>query len=1189
MKTETPPAIADTLPETESGAIADVAENGLDLEQFHASVSALKRELGRVRGLERTDILDQLGKIEAIGQQFEQWLDGPAVGSNGDAPARVAFSTRKSMELTQTLAAAPTLEKLLDRAVQSARELSRSDRALVYRFDENSDEQGTVVAESRERGWTPASGERLPATIFGGDRAVDYLERGVVSLESDRDELTPYQRQLLEKYQVLGSASFPLRTSGRTWGLLVVQRCAPGRAWDESEIGVLYHAATELALRLSDFDFSEQLQQQKVRADAVTSTIARIREAQKIETIFEVATQEVRQVLGCDRVGLYRFNEDWSGGFVAEAVTTGWKPVVNPQGSDPAGDVKNDCTIRRLGADEQAFDKDTYLRDTKGGGYARGQKYSIVDDIYEMGFPRCYLDQLEKYQARAYINVPVFKGGKLWGLLAAYQNTGPRQWRESEKNFVLQIADQLAIALQQAEYIAELERQTQAQKRAAEREKTKAAIVTKIRESQELETIFKVATQEVRRALGSDRVGIYRFNEDWSGGFVAEAVTSGWVPVVNPDGSDAAGEVSNDCSLRLLGAGTKASDRDTYLRDTQGGGYTKGQKYSVVNDVYAMGFSRCYLDQLEKYQARAYLNVPIFQGNQLWGLLAAYQNSGPRQWEEAETELMLQIADQLAVALKQAEFVRQLQQQSDRLVESIEREKGVTKVVDKIRQTPEVDAIFSAATQEVRTLLKADRVALYEFLPDWSGVFVAESVASGWKRLVGGEDAKVTDTYLQENQGGRYVRGESYAVDDIYTVGHDECHVRLLESFEARAYVLVPVFQDQTLWGLLAVYQNSGPRQWQDVEVQLLRQIATQLGIALKQAEYLKQIFQQSEQLAKAAEREKAAKEQLQSRAIELLRAVRPALDGNLTVRAPVTTDEIGTIADAYNNTLQGLREIVVQVKAAADSVAQLATDSDTAIAKLAERAQEQSQALSGALMQVESMAKSTQDVAQNAQSIEQAVQDSNRTVSSGDAAMNRAVDGIETIRDVVAEASRNIRQLGESSQKISRVVNLIGDFSKQTQLLSLNASIEATRAGEYGRGFAVVADEVRSLARQSADATKEIENLVEEIRSQTQDAIKVTETAIAQVSAGTNLVQNAREELNAIAAASAEIGRLVEGIARSTLAQLQQSQSVTQTMQDVAAIASDTTENSLELSASFKESLGTAEQLQAAVDKFTA
>ena len=1339
-----------------------------DLKDFQTSLKDLKQELSRVRGLERTEILSKLQEIETLGEHFEQWLNQPSVGNGDRAKGKTSYSPAQReqlLNLAQQIQDCPTLETLLNFVCVETMKISQAQRCLIYQFD--GETHGKVVAEKVDRGWTPAQGETLPATIFGRDEAEEYLQAGLVSLNSS-DRATPYQQQLLDRFQVQSSLALVLRIDGKAWGLLVMHNCQSPEPFSDNTINLLYQISTELALKLATFDYQALLKAEKNREQTKVAIISRIRQSQDLDTIFEVATQEIRRALNCDRVGIYRFNEDWSGGFVAEAVTTGWTPLIN--GGDPAGDVKNDCSLRMLSGEKRARDsEDTYLQDTKGGGYVKGKKYSVVNDIYEMGFPRCYLDQLEKYECRAYINIPIFQGDKLWGLMAAYQNSGPRQWTDSEKDLMVEVADPLGVALNQAEYIEQLQAQTQREAAKAQQEKTKATLISRIRQSQDLDTIFETATQEVRRVLNCDRVGIYRFNEDWSGGFVAEAVTTGWTPLIN--GGDPAGDVKNDCSLRMLSGEKRARDsEDTYLQDTKGGGYVKGKKYSVVNDIYEMGFPRCYLDQLEKYECRAYINIPIFQGDKLWGLMAAYQNSGPRQWTDSEKDLMVAIADPLGVALNQAEFIEQLEQKNDQLAQGVEREKTVSKIVDRIRRTPEVNAVFNNTTQEVLNVLKADRVALYKFYEDWSGEFVAESVASGWKHLVGTEEAKVKDTYLRDNQGGRYALGQNHVVPDIYQEGFDSCHIELLETFQCRAYILVPVFQDDVLWGILGVYQNSAPRQWEDSEVQLtrqvgtqfgvalkqaqyleqiqqqsnalaeaaereqavskvvdkirrsqevneifetttqevrlllkadrvglyefgddwsgefvaesvatgwqplvgtsqakvkdtylqenkggryargeshvvpdiyregfdschielletfqcrayilvpvfqddvlwgilgvyqngearqwqeqevklLRQIGVQLGIALKQAEFLGQIRQQSEQLAEAAERERQAKELLQQRAIELLTAVRPALDGNLTVRAPVTDDELGTIADAYNNTLRGLRQIVIQVQEAVEKVGQTSMESDEAINQLSQRATQQSQALEGALDQVESMTHATEDVANNAQAINKAVQKSNETVASGDAAMNRTVDGIQGIRDAVSETSRNIRQLGESSQKISRVVNLISDFSKQTQLLSLNASIEATRAGEYGRGFAVVADEVRSLARQSADATKEIEDLVAEIRNQTSEAIKVTERAIAQVSAGTNLVQETKEELNAIAAATAQISNLVAGITEASQGQLQQSQYVTQTMQDVAAIANATSEQSNALSASFKEALETAQQLRSAVDKFT-
>jgi methyl-accepting chemotaxis protein PixJ len=445
------------------------------------------------------------------------------------------------------------------------------------------------------------------------------------------------------------------------------------------------------------------------------------------------------------------------------------------------------------------------------------------------------------------------------------------------------------------------------------------------------------------------------------------------------------------------------------------------------------------------------------------------------------------------------------------------------------------------------------------------------------------------DTHLRETQGGVF---QSQAiqfrqVNDIYAMGFSECYIERLEQYQARAYIILPIFQDGQLWGLLSVFQNSGPRQWEESEVNLLCRMVTQLEDAVKLARYTQQVQAQTQQISQLAEQEKSAKEQLQTRALRLLQAVEPAFQGDLTVRAPLTEDEVGTIADGYNTMLQTLRELVTRVKIVASRVGQTSETSSHAVAQLSQQAQEQYQELSRALSELRQMIELIEVVAQEAAQVEQAVLSANQTVQSGDAVMEQTVEGIVGIRETVSETAQKIKSLGESSQKISRVVSLIDNFANQTNLLAINAAIEATRAGDYGRGFAVVADEIRSLAYQSANATTEIERLVQEIQTETQAVTEVMEVGIMQVVQGTDLVNQTRQSLTEIKTATAQISERVQRITFSTSTQSMQSALVTNAMQVVAEIANKTSSDSVTIATYFDQLLETSQELQTSVRQF--
>ncbi|MGB8685920.1 MAG: GAF domain-containing protein [Microcoleus sp.] len=193
------------------------------------------------------------------------------------------------------------------------------------------------------------------------------------------------------------------------------------------------------------------------------------------------------------------------------------------------------------------------------------------------------------------------------------------------------------------------------------------------------------------------------------------------------------------------------------------------------------------------------------------------------------------------------------------LLQKSRQEHLLWSITQAIRQSLDLNAILNTAVTEVRQTLQTDRAAVYRFNPNWSGDFVIESVREDWVKLVEPGICKIwEDTYLQETQGGRFRNKESFVVNDIYRAGLQTCHLELLEQFQAKSYAVFPIFSGENLWGLLAIYQNATPRNWESWEIELLEQIASQLAIAIQQSELYEelQIELQERQQAAAVLRE---------------------------------------------------------------------------------------------------------------------------------------------------------------------------------------------------------------------------------------------------------------------------------------------------------------------------------------------
>ncbi|MEL6927451.1 MAG: methyl-accepting chemotaxis protein, partial [Cyanobacteria bacterium J06600_6] len=486
------------------------------------------------------------------------------------------------------------------------------------------------------------------------------------------------------------------------------------------------------------------------------------------------------------------------------------------------------------------------------------------------------------------------------------------------------------------------------------------------------------------------------------------------------------------------------------------------------------------------------------------------------------------------------------------------------------------ESVFTAVVEVSCQTLKAQRAVYYQ-IEEQGATAIAESLADGQTAI---KNSRLDPELVAEYQG-RETLGEVEAINNSSKTNGNPLLQAYFQSLKLKSCLIAPVIVEDQLYGLLMVHQSLMPLPWLDEEVEFLAQVASQTSFAITR-------LRLTEQQRQSEQREKSAKEAMQMRALNLLQEVYDVSEGNLTIRAKVTEDEIGTIADSYNATIESLQNLVRQTKEAATEVQFNTTANNSAVQSLAEEAVAQAGAISSMHKQIEEMEKSIDLVANQACQAEEFVQQATTTIAKEDRAMNRTVAEIKAVQQTVVETATKAEKLGESSQEISQAVNLVGRFAAQTHLLALKASIEAARAGEQGKGFAVIADEVRSLATQSAEATAEIETLVSKIQLETGEVVEAMHQGAAQIASGNELVQQTRQSLTQVNQVSNEISQLVSSITQATQQQSLTSAQVSQTIVDVAAIAEHNSQSATQVSSDLRLLSAIADKLQSNIAKFT-
>jgi len=284
--------------------------------------------------------------------------------------------------------------------------------------------------------------------------------------------------------------------------------------------------------------------------------------------------------------------------------------------------------------------------------------------------------------------------------------------------------------------------------------------------------------------------------------------------------------------------------------------------------------------------------------------------------------------------------------------------------------------------------------------------------------------------------------------------------------------------------------------------------------------------------------------------------------EGDLTVHTTVTEDITGAIADSVNYSIDALRNLVHTINSTSKQVASAADVTHDSTQKLTTSSEKQAREIANVTSAVTEMAKSIEQVSDHAKSSADVAQQSVGIAHKGAQAVSRTIDGMDTIREQIQETSKRIKRLGESSQEIGDIVGLIDEIADQTNILALNAAIQASTAGEAGRGFAVVADEVQRLAERAGTATKQIEALVKTIQSDTNEAVISMEQSTSNVVSGARLAENAGEALVEIESVSDNLAALIQNITDATDKQTLAASNVSKTMNVIQEITMQTSDS---------------------------
>ncbi|MBD2437518.1 GAF domain-containing protein [Nostoc sp. FACHB-110] len=703
--------------------------------------------------------------------------------------------------------------------------------------------------------------------------------------------------------------------------------------------------------------------------------------------------------------------------------------------------------------------------------YRQG-RVRAISNIYQANLTDCHIGLLERFAVKANLIAPILKENQLFGLLIGHQCSAPREWQQYEIDLFAQIGIQLGFALDHARLVEQIDIK-------ADQAHVVINITRRIRQSLNEEDVLKNTVDEIRKALSADRVMVYGFDADWYGTVIAEAVVPGFPKALRAN-------IKDPCFV------------EGYVEQYRAG------RVQAINDIYNAGLSACHISQLEPFAVKANLVAPILKDEQLFGLLIVHQCAAPRDWQKTEIDLVAQLAMQVGFALDHARLLQRID------AEGI-RTQLLVDITRRIRESLNEADVLKNTVDEIRKALSADRVMVYGFDADWYGTVIAEAVVPGFPKAL---RAKIKDPCFVEGYVEQYRAGRVQATNDIYHAGLSACHLSQLEPFAVKANLVAPILKDEQLFGLLIVHQCAAPREWQKTEIDLVTQLAMQVGFALDHARLLDQVEQAYEAVESAFQKQYQRKTALQSQAAELLK------------------------------------------------------DSEVVVETLSHHALSQINAVTDTYEQIQSLVNLAQELLACIQELESQEQQIYQKVETGQQEVNHVVENISTIRSTVVEATSRLQHVEQPSQTLLDKMNQIAEMATQIKRHAMKVVFESVR-NEAGPELSTTVENILSLAQQLDADVAGIKSVITQTQIANHEVTALMEIGQKQAIAAMLEVKQTQQKLGQITAVSHQVHELIGELTQVATNQAEISSTVSRFILEIATNSHQTNEQAAKVAKS--------------------